>query len=134
MFDVQSIAVGSDIGIEANYSVPLALETTPIPDGAPLWGDVVGSRIPSGRWDPPNGALNVNDIQSVLFAFQKRTDAPIWVWVDNDHGAQNHIINVTDLQLLLLAFQGRPYPHCGPIDCVSDWHIPDRASQPNPCP
>ncbi len=111
---VQALDISGDPGNEADYSagltVPTVLEPTP-----KFWADCVGSFV--GSWGPPNGIVNMNDVQATLQRFSGSPSAPPLVWVDVDGQTPNAIVNMTDVQRVVGGFKGDPYPFVAPSAC-----------------
>ncbi len=96
------------------FSESLTVNTIAKP-GVKYWGDVVGGF--NGTWEPPNGVVNMSDIQAILQAFSGLETAPHLTWVDLDAEVPNKIVNMTDVQRCVSAFKGEPYPFSAPADC-----------------
>lgn len=106
---IQTIAEGSDIESELNYSTALHLST------CSHWGDVSGGGNP-GR--PPNGAKpTFGDMLAIVLGFQSNYAEPL-DWLDlNGFSAPNGIVNLADVRTCVQAFQGLPYFGKSPTDC-----------------
>ncbi|MBI4716599.1 MAG: hypothetical protein HY763_02250 [Planctomycetes bacterium] len=98
------------------FSGPLTVETAHRPSEPQLWGDTVGA-FANGAWGPPNGVMNVSDIQAALQRFENQASPPPLTAVDvggsglaGATACLNQIVNFHDIRLLILAFQGSPYP------------------------
>ena len=92
-------------------SEPLIVSTILKPQGR-YWGDVVGTNI-GGEWLPPNGLVNVDDINAFLLFARASSASPPWTAVDLGGPEPNYVnaeINATDLQLILQGFASQPYP------------------------
>jgi hypothetical protein len=98
--------------------------------GDRYYGDVVGIGTgdlpPLVGFTPPNGAVNVTDVQAFLLTVQGSTSPSVpTIWVDlhglDDGGAPNYILNVGDLQNILFGLDSQPYiqspQHLDPADC-----------------
>jgi hypothetical protein len=112
-YEIQAIALGQDIGNEANYSEPLVLHTPT------KWGDVV-AQCPGDVCTPPQGIANLDDIMAKIKKFQAIPVAPL-MWLDDDPSAgsesPNQVINLGDIMNSVRGFQGEPYPGDGPLGC-----------------
>jgi len=100
------------------FSAPLELGTIHKP-GERFYGDTVGvaQSNPPPPWlpfTPPNGVVNVTDIQAFILTFQgPSSPSAHTTWVDL-HGdgpgsPPNFILNVSDLQRIKFGFQGWQY-------------------------
>jgi hypothetical protein len=69
-------------------------------------------------WAPPDGFVNMDDIQAAIQTFEEAPGAPHWTWVDLEDEVPNAVINMTDIQLIILAFEGAEYPYGSPADCL----------------
>ncbi|MFQ5590414.1 MAG: S8 family serine peptidase [Phycisphaerae bacterium] len=105
------------------YSLPLEVGTIRKP-GTWYYGDTVGQST-GDAFTPPQGVVNVTDIQAYIFVVQHLRGAPHISWVDL-HGLgsgmpPNFLVNVSDLQNILFGFQGQLYTdvpeHLDPADC-----------------
>ncbi len=106
------------------FSDPLVVGTIRRP-GPRYHGDVVGVSTGDG-FTPPQGVVNIVDIQAQKFTVVGMPGAPHLTWTDV-HGIgvgspPNFIANVSDLQQLLIAFMGKTYlesnpDHRNPADC-----------------
>ncbi|MHC4697389.1 MAG: S8 family serine peptidase [Planctomycetota bacterium] len=98
--------------------------------GTRYYGDVVGTGTgnlpPLPGFTPPNGAVNVSDIQAFLLTVQGPSSPSVDVtWVDlhglGDGVPPNFMLNVADLQRILWGIAGQEYPdapeHMVPADC-----------------
>ena len=99
-------------------SPPTVVPTTPDPTGGAVWGDCTGGLDPQTlAWRPPNGFLNITDIQAAVFRFQDPLTGPPLAWVDIHGTTPNAFINVSDIQQFVLAFAGQAYPNPMPGVC-----------------
>ena len=96
------------------FTGPLTVSTIS-PPGTKYWADVVGGF--AGTWEPPNGVVNMSDIQAILQAFSGLETAPHLTWVDLDGAVPNKIVNMTDVQQAVAGFKGEPYPFSDPAGC-----------------
>ena len=98
--------------------------------GDRYYGDVAGEGTgdlpPLPGFTPPNGVVNVSDIQAYILTFQGESSPSTDVmWVDlHGNGAgspPNFILNVSDLQRIKFGFEGQRYAdapdHLSPGDC-----------------
>ncbi len=100
----------------ATFAAPLVIGTIPKP-GIWHYADIAGP-VDSGTGDygPPDGFVNVNDIQGFVLTSQNYPSGSPYVhrtWVDL-HGldpgtAPNYIANVVDLTRIKFGFEGRTY-------------------------
>jgi hypothetical protein len=111
------------------FSDALELPTIHRP-GALYYGDVVGEGIgdlpPLPGFTPPNGVVNVTDVQAYSLTAQgDSTPSAHTTWIDL-HGLgsgspPNFILNVSDLQRIKFGFQGTEYTGTPeqllPMDC-----------------
>ncbi|UCE59159.1 MAG: hypothetical protein JSU63_17160 [Phycisphaerales bacterium] len=102
------------------FSDPLMLGTIHKP-GEKHHGDVVGIATDTG-FTPPQGVVNVTDIQAHLLVAAGAPNAPHRTWTDV-HGLgigspPNFIANVSDLQQLLFGNEGRTYLESNPENRV----------------
>jgi len=114
---------------ELVFSDPLEVGTILRP-GALYYGDVVGKGTgnlpPLSGFTPPNGVVNVTDIQAYILTAQG-TSSPSThtTWVDlhglGDGSPPNFLTNVSDLQRIKFGFEGQPYAQSpdqlDPADC-----------------
>ncbi len=96
------------------FSSPLVVETVRKP-GALHYGDVVGvgtgDLLPLPGFTPPQGVVNVTDIQAYKQTFQGSSSPsahPTWVDLHGlaDGSPPNFIVNIADLQRIKFAFLG----------------------------
>jgi hypothetical protein len=106
VYDVQAIDCTADPSNEANYSTPLARNTS-------KWGDIVGG----ANNQPPNGVVNFNDISSVVDKFKNLPGAPIKSRADVAPDVPDKIVDFVDIPSVVDAFRGLPYPYGGPDEC-----------------
>ncbi|MHC4695302.1 MAG: matrixin family metalloprotease [Planctomycetota bacterium] len=98
--------------------------------GTKHYGDVVGNGTgdypPLPGFTPPNGVVNVTDVQAVLLSIQgPLSPSAHTTWVDlhglGDGVPPNFILNVSDLQRVLWGIDGQQYldspEHLDPGDC-----------------
>jgi hypothetical protein len=98
--------------------------------GTWYYGDVVGVGTgdlpPLPGFTPPNGALNVSDVQAVLLTIKgPLSPSAHTTWVDlhglGDGVPPNYLLNVADLQRVLWGIDGQQYldspEHLDPGDC-----------------
>ena len=103
------------------FSPRLVLGTSPKPQ-AKFWGDVVGF-FSGTEWTPPNGFVDVNDVQAMIKFLVISKAAPHITRVDLGGEVPNWLINASDLQLVIRAFLANTYPPVafqnkgGPADC-----------------
>jgi len=111
------------------FTDPVVIATIRRP-GARYYGDVVGLGTgdlpPMPGFTPPNGVVNVTDVQAYILTFQGPTSPSTHTtWVDL-HGdgpgsPPNFIVNVSDLQRIKFGFQGQRYTDApdqlDPADC-----------------
>jgi hypothetical protein len=111
------------------FSNPIQIATTHKP-GIRYYGDVVGSGLgdlpPMIGFSPPNGVVNVSDVQAFLLTLQGplSPSVPV-VWLDlhglGDGSPPDHILNVSDLQRILFGLEGKRYGdtpgQLSPADC-----------------
>ncbi|MFQ5590587.1 MAG: M43 family zinc metalloprotease [Phycisphaerae bacterium] len=98
------------------YASPLIISTIAKPD-VRHYGDTVGPVDGiTGEYTPPDGFVNVNDIQAYVLTVQNYPAGSPYIhrtWVDmhgNDPGtAPNYIANVSDLTRVKFGFEGRTY-------------------------
>ena len=102
-------------GDAITFTEPIVLKTIVQPSPK-HWGDVVGSKVWI-TWGPPDGNVNMSDVQACVEAFQHDDQAPFGAWVDVDGEIPNAVINMTDIFLVIQAFKGEPYPFSNPSDC-----------------
>jgi len=98
-----------------NFDPPIVVETT-APPTPKLWGDIVGD-FNGAAWEPPNGILNVGDLQAAILTFQAGASAAPLIWADVHPEVPNRVVNINDVYALILAFKGEPYPFADPADC-----------------
>jgi len=114
---------------EAVLSDPLEIGTILKP-GALYYGDTVGEGTgdmpPLPGFTPPNGVVNVSDVQAYILTFQgPSSPSTDTTWVDlhgdGDGAPPNFIINVSDLQRIKFGFEGAAYgdtpQQLAPTDC-----------------
>ena len=98
--------------------------TTLQPQGK-FWGDVVGIvDAMTGAYTPPNGIVNVTDVQAIKFRIEiqfTNTPKPSFpaaslLGAGAGDKCLNSQVNVADLQIVVLAAQGMPYPPGLPTD------------------
>jgi hypothetical protein len=101
-----------------NFTDPLEVSTIAQPDPTlpKWWADIVGMKL-EDSWSPPDGFVNMDDIQAAVQTFEGVPGAPHWTWVDIEDEVPNAVINMTDVQLVVLAFEGAQYPFSAPADC-----------------
>ncbi len=107
------------------FSEPLELATIAKP-GALFHGDVVGA-LSEGEFTPPQGVVNITDVQACLFSMQVLNGAPHRSWTDvtglGSGAPPNFLINVSDLQQILKGLAGETYlesnagMNMNPSDC-----------------
>jgi hypothetical protein len=93
-----------------NYSSPLQVDTS-------IWGDVVGNNfdlLVPGRWDPPQGVVDFNDIGAIVDKFRNDTGAPVKARADIAENFPDLIIDFNDISRCVDAFRGDLYPFPGP--------------------
>ena len=112
------------------FTLPLEIGTIHKP-GARHYGDTVGEGTgdltPLLGFTPPNGVVNVTDVQAYLLT--QRGDPAFSsvhaTWVDlhglGDGVPPNFVLSVADLQRILFGFDGQEYSgapdHLAPADC-----------------
>jgi len=111
------------------FGDPVQIGTIRRPGGV-YYGDVVGigtgDLLPYVGFTPPNGAVNVSDVQAYILTAQGSSSpsAPT-TWIDL-HGLgagspPNYVVNVADLQRIKFGFEGQRYAdspeHLSPADC-----------------
>ena len=114
-------------GIE--FTAPLEVATIEQP-GPRYYGDVVGIGTgdlpPVPGFTPPNGVVNVTDVQAFILTVQgDATPSTHATWVDlhglGDGSPPNFILNVSDLQQILFGIEGQQYTdspeNLNPADC-----------------
>jgi hypothetical protein len=112
-YEIQAIVLGDDTEEEGNYSEVLELCTNSV------WGDTVGS-CPGNVCTPPNGIVNLDDVQAAMKYYENNRVAPItWLDIDPSNGDQcpNQNIGIGDILKAIDGFQGKPYPGNGPKNC-----------------
>jgi hypothetical protein len=111
------------------FTDPMEVATIHKP-GTRYYGDVVGMGTgelpPLPGFTPPNGAVNVTDVQAFILTVQGTSSPSVHTtWVDL-HGLglgspPNFILNVSDLQRILFGIEGVPYAdtpgQLDPEDC-----------------
>ncbi len=117
---------GRDIVPATTYDVLMEFEaggsTGPFTATTPGWGDAVGDFI-DGRWTPPNGVVDFNDIGAAADAFKHLPIAPPWRRCDvasSVSGAEEipeGVIDFSDIGYIVDAFRGNDYPFDGPGEC-----------------
>jgi len=108
--EVQAINCVCDTGPSGNYSAALDVRMS-------IWGDVVGNNFDSllpGRWDPPQGVIDFNDISSVVDKFRNLPGAPLKARVDISPNVPDLVIDFVDISRCVDAFRGDAYPFAGP--------------------
>jgi len=111
------------------FSDPLTVATIHKPIGR-YYGDVVGTGTgdmpPLPGFTPPNGNVNVSDVQAYILTAQGDSSPSVHpTWVDlhgeGEGSPPNFILNVSDLQRILFGFEGREYTdtpqQIDPADC-----------------
>ncbi len=92
--------------------------------GTRHYGDTVGEST-GDEYTPPQGVVNVADVQVFILTLQHEPGTPHLSWVDL-HGIgvgnpPNFLLNVSDLQRILFGFDGQTYTdspeHRDPADC-----------------
>ncbi len=154
---IDTLHIGDcEIVAVATYEVRAALEPDqpedepPVVFGDPLeigtilkvnnlgkyYGDVSGGSSDGVVFDPPDGFVNVNDIQTYLQTMDPAPPIAHVTWLDlhgSPSGAGNppqQIINVADLQQILLGDKGSTYSgtadpdHLDPCDCPDTQCLP----------
>jgi hypothetical protein len=116
-YEVQLLDSLCDGANEANYSPALELS-------GPVWGDLVGARIPpAGGWTPPNVDVDLIDLLAIQDAAGSRLGAPIKSRTDLEGlgtAVVDGIIGVTEILRVIDAARRFPYPYpppappCGP--------------------
>lgn len=111
-YEVQALHCACQATALALLSPPTTTPTTPDPTGGAVWGDCTGGfSAQTSSWLPPNGVMNVADIQAAVIRFQNPPAGPPLPWVDIHGDTPNALINVSDIQQFVLAFQGQAYPN-----------------------
>jgi len=99
------------------FSDPLEIGTILKP-GALYYGDTVGQGTgdlpPLPGYTPPNGVVNVSDVQAYILTVQGPSSPSVHTtWVDlhgdGDGAPPNFVVNVSDLQRIKFGFQGQTY-------------------------
>lgn len=105
LYEVQVIAAGCDMGVEANFSAPLDSLTG-------VWSDVAGEfDIGAEAWTAPDGSVDVaTDVVAVLDKFSNAPGAPAKAYADLEPSMPDLKINITDVVVILDAFEGDSYP------------------------
>jgi hypothetical protein len=114
-------------GVE--FSEPLEIGTIHKP-GEKYYGDTVGMGTgalpPSPGFTPPNGVVNVTDVQAFVLTMQGVSSPSAHItWVDlhglGDGVPPNYMLNVSDLQRILFGMDGQQYTDApdqlNPSDC-----------------
>ena len=96
-------------------SNPVEVSTVTQPDEK-WWADIVGAKVDTD-WSPPDGFVNMDDIQAAIQSFEVAHTPPPWIWADIEDEVPNAVINMTDVQFIVLAFEGAQYPFSAPADC-----------------
>ncbi len=112
-YEVQAINCWCDPSSESSYSEPLTIATS-------NWGDVVGNNFNSvlpGRWDPPQGVVDFNDISSLVDKFKNVPEASRKVRMDVAGNLPDAVIDFVDISWVVEAFRSEPYPFAGPQEC-----------------
>jgi hypothetical protein len=105
------------------FTDPVVIGTILKPD-VKHYGDTVGMST-GDSFTPPQGVVNVTDVQAFMFVVQHLRYAPHMTWVDlhgiGDGTPPNFLANVSDLQNVLFGFDGQRYTdspqHLDPADC-----------------
>ncbi|UCE60135.1 MAG: hypothetical protein JSU63_22160 [Phycisphaerales bacterium] len=111
------------------FSYPLEVGTILKPAAGDYYGDVSGGSSDGITLNPPDGYVNIKDIQAYLLT--QDVDVPFAhvTWIDLHGGLPGEgnppqqILNVSDLQQILLGDQGTTYTgtadldHMDPCDC-----------------
>lgn len=117
-YEVQALHCACPETALSLLSPATTVPTTPDPNGPAVWGDCTGGfDVQSSSWLPPNGFLNITDIQAAVIRFQNPSSGPPLVWIDIHGDTPNALINVSDIQQFVLAFQGQAYPNPLPGAC-----------------
>ncbi len=122
-FEIRSTTDGT------TFSDPVEIATIRKP-GSRYYGDVVGTGTgylpPLPGFTPPNGVVNVSDVQAYRLTVQgPSTPSVHTTWVDlygvGDGSPPDFVLNVSDLHRILFGFQGQRYgdapDHMNPADC-----------------
>ena len=115
-YDIQSIEIGEDPLVEANYSAPTELTTS-------RWGDLVKdcTTFPCG---PPDGIVNITtDVTALIDKYKNVWGAPMQVRADLVDFAGEPIpdqkTTIRDVVVTIEAFLGTDYPFTpGPRPCT----------------
>ena len=112
----------------ASFSDPLVINTVHAPAAPQCWGDVTGGPEPAdpstGDWLPPDGVMNMADIQACIRSFRNvtaDTGFPPRAWCDVEI---NQVINLADIQFLVMAFEGICYDEIDDLPGIG-WHPAD---------
>jgi len=96
---------------EVEFSDPLEVSTINKP-GPLFHGDVVGEATET-EYTPPQGVVNISDVQATLFNMQGNPIAPHKTWTDvtglGGGAPPNFLINISDVQQILKGGQGDTY-------------------------
>lgn len=121
----------TDNGVD--FSLPLVVNTIPLPSGGKFWGDTVGT-FDGVQWTAPNGIVGGGDLTAVLQALQGLPQAPHWTWADLAPDRPDGIVDCTDMYWSNNAFQGNIYPFS--LDCsgaLGACDLPGTAVPANSC-
>ena len=104
---IRAISEGCAVAGVDEFSPNLPLATS-------VFGDVVGdtSTNPPG---PPDGAVVIADVLSVIAGFGSAPGAPLKARTDLEPGTVDRLINISDVLVDLAAFSGVPFPFAAPI-------------------
>jgi len=118
VYEVQAIEFGADTGDELQYSSPLTLATS-------RHGDIGGTWNGSS-WDPPDGAINADDIIIALQKFQNNPAAPTKPRSQNNGQVVEPGVlpAFATIGIIVDAFSGFAYPYPGPCACPSTTTCP----------
>jgi len=101
-YQVQAIGYGCALGDEDAYSDPLDITTS-------KWADVTGQYLMPHPPSPPDGAVNITDVTTILDKFNN-TLPILKARTDIDPSPPDVDVNITDVMQALDAFRGFPYP------------------------
>jgi hypothetical protein len=101
-YDVQLVLSGCAAS-EANFSTALSVDMS-------KWGDTVGANNPAS----PQGAVDFNDISSIVDKFKNLPGAPTKSRADVAPDVPDQIVDFSDIPAVVDAFRGVRYPFDGP--------------------
>ena len=112
---IQTILDTADINAEPSFSAALKLPTTA------KYGDTSGPLLTAGQLQPPQGAVNLQDLFAAVALFTKANEVVSVIWADTQPESPETFIAFNDIFAVVIGiiFDGTGYQFTAdPCDCL----------------